>query len=69
MGLLVDGVWQEERHEVRTQGGRFMRATTRYRNWVTEDGSPGPSGEAGLRRRDRAITSMFRCRARGHTGR
>jgi putative glutathione S-transferase len=48
MGLLVDGVWQEERHEVRTQGGRFIRPTTRFRNWVTEDGSPGPSGEGGF---------------------
>src|ERR1700752_2993099 len=48
MGLLVDGVWQEERHETRTQGGRFMRANTRFRNWITEDGSAGPSGEGGF---------------------
>ncbi len=48
MGLLVDGVWQEERHEVRTQSGRFVRPTTRFRNWVTEDGSPGPSGDGGF---------------------
>ncbi len=48
MGLLADGVWQEERYETRTQAGRFVRPTARFRNWVTEDGSPGPSGEGGF---------------------
>jgi putative glutathione S-transferase len=46
MGLLVDGVWQDE--QVRTQDGRFVRPTTSYRNWVTDDGSPGPTGEGGF---------------------
>ena len=48
MGLLVDGVWQDERHIARTAEGRFVRPTTRFRNWVTEDGSPGPAGEGGF---------------------
>ena len=48
MGLLVDGVWQDEQHEVRTNDGRFVRPTTRYRNWITPDGSPGLSGEGGF---------------------
>ena len=48
MGLLVDGVWQDERHIARTAEGRFVRPTTRFRNWVTEDGSPGPTGEGGF---------------------
>src|SRR5262245_8529419 len=48
MGLLVDGVWQEQTHEVRTKDGRFVRPTTPYRNWITEGGSPGPSGESGF---------------------
>ena len=48
MGLLVDGVWQDEQHSTRTPGGRFVRPTTRFRNWVTEDGSPGPTGEGGF---------------------
>lgn len=48
MGHLVEGVWQEERHETRTQAGRFVRPTTRFRNWITEDGSPGPSGDGGF---------------------
>jgi glutathionyl-hydroquinone reductase len=48
MGLLVDGVWQEQPHEVRTKDGRFVRPTTRYRNRITADGAPGPSGEGGF---------------------
>ena len=32
----------------RTQGGRFVRPTTRFRNWVTADGSPGPIGRGGF---------------------
>jgi len=45
---MVDGVWQDEQHEVRTKDGRFVRPTTRYRNWVTADGGPGPSGDGGF---------------------
>ena len=48
MGLLVDGVWQDEQHSARTPGGRFVRPTTRFRNWVTEDGGRGPTGEGGF---------------------
>ncbi len=47
MGLLVDGVWQQE--GVRTRDGHFIRPTTRYRSWVTADGSAGPSGEDGFK--------------------
>ena len=46
MGLLVDGVWQEDGS--RTKDGHFIRPTTCFRNWVTPDGSPGPSGEGGF---------------------
>src|SRR5512135_1611072 len=46
MGLLVDGVWQQEGQ--RTKDGQFIRPTPRYRNWVTPDGSPGPSGQGGF---------------------
>ncbi len=48
MGLLVNGIWQDEEHRERTPEGHFVRPTTRFRNWVTEDGSPGPSGEGGF---------------------
>ena len=46
MGLLVDGVWQQD--GLRTKDGHFIRPTPRYRNWVTPDGSAGPSGEGGF---------------------
>ena len=49
MGLLVDGKWQEEQPDSRTSGGKFVRRPSRFRNWVTADGSPGPSGEGGFR--------------------
>lgn len=29
--------------------GRFQRKASAYRNWVTPDGAPGPSGEGGFR--------------------
>jgi putative glutathione S-transferase len=49
MGLLVDGVWRDDSFDTaRMQDGRFNRPTTKYRNWVTPDGSPGPSGEGGF---------------------
>jgi putative glutathione S-transferase len=47
MGQLVDGVWQDdlERHK----DGHYVRATTQFRNWVTPDGSAGPSGKGGFK--------------------
>jgi glutathionyl-hydroquinone reductase len=29
-------------------GGRFVRKPSPYRNWITPDGSPGPSGDGGF---------------------
>jgi glutathionyl-hydroquinone reductase len=46
MGLLVDGIWQED--VSRTKDGHFIRPSTRFRNFVTADGSPGPNGEGGF---------------------
>jgi putative glutathione S-transferase len=48
MGLLVDGVWQDQWYDTRSTGGRFERQASRFRNWVTPDGSAGPIGEAGF---------------------
>jgi glutathionyl-hydroquinone reductase len=46
MGLLVDGLWQED--VSRTTDGRFIRPATSYHNFVTADGSPGPTGKGGF---------------------
>ncbi|MDP4360505.1 glutathione S-transferase family protein, partial [Escherichia coli] len=36
-------------YETASSGGRFVRAQSRFRNWITPDGSVGPSGEGGFR--------------------
>jgi glutathionyl-hydroquinone reductase len=46
MGLLVDGVWQEDLS--RTKDGHFLRPTTSFRNFVTTDGRAGPTGQGGF---------------------
>ena len=49
MGLLVDGVWRDDSADsTRFHDGRFNRPTTKFRNWVTPDGRPGPSGGGGF---------------------
>lgn len=48
MGLLVDGVWKEQWYDTGASGGRFVRADSTFRNWVTPDGGPGPSGVGGF---------------------
>jgi glutathionyl-hydroquinone reductase len=48
MGMLVEGKWQDKRDD-RVQTGRFERAPTRFRNWITVDGEPGPTGEGGFK--------------------
>ena len=49
MGLLVDGVWQDQWYETSNTGGRFVRKDSQYRNWVTADGSAGPTGKGGFK--------------------
>ncbi|MAP47851.1 MAG: glutathione-dependent reductase [Oceanicaulis sp.] len=49
MGLLVDGVWHDKWYDTKSTGGRFKRSEAMFRNWVTADGSAGPTGEAGFK--------------------
>jgi putative glutathione S-transferase len=49
MGQLIDGVWQGRRQDTRRADGRFVRPASKFRSWVTADGSAGPSGEAGFK--------------------
>ncbi len=48
MGLLVEGVWRDRWYDTNSTGGRFVRSESQFRNWVTPDGRPGPSGEGGF---------------------
>ena len=49
MGLLVEGVWRDQWYDTAASGGRFVRKDSAFRNWVTPDGAPGPSGRGGFR--------------------
>ena len=49
MGLLIDGVWHDQWYDTAASGGRFERQASKFRNWVTPDGGPGPSGQGGFR--------------------
>ena len=49
MGWLVDGTWQDELQESKASDGKFVRRPAQFRNWVTADGSPGPSGTGGFK--------------------
>ncbi|KZY46610.1 glutathione-dependent reductase, partial [Roseovarius sp. HI0049] len=49
MGLLVDGEWKDKGYDTEKTGGKFVRSETKFRNWITADGSAGPSGEGGFK--------------------
>ena len=48
--MLVDGKWIENWQPVQKadEKGRFVRQVSSFRNWVTPDGSAGPTGEGGF---------------------
>lgn len=48
--MLVDGKWSRDWDPVQKQDkqGRFVRQASTFRNWVTQDGGPGPTGEGGF---------------------
>lgn len=48
MGLLNNGVWQEQELPA-SKDGRFERKDSAFRNWITPDGRPGPTGQDGFR--------------------
>src|SRR5690554_3767203 len=48
MGMLVDGEWHDVWYDTSATGGRFVRSGSQFRNWITADGSPGPTGEGGF---------------------
>lgn len=49
MGRLVDGKWQDVWYDTKATKGRFERSQSQFRNWVTADGSAGPSGKGGFK--------------------
>jgi len=49
MGKLVEGVWHDVWYDTESNDGRFIREDAGFRNWVTADGSAGPSGTDGFK--------------------
>ena len=49
--MLVHGKWVAKWDPVQAKDekGGFVRQTSTFRNWVTPDGSPGPTGGAGFK--------------------
>ena len=52
--MLVDGKWIENWQPVQKadEQGRFVRQVSSFRNWITADGRPGPTGEGGFQADD-----------------
>ena len=49
MGLLVKGQWVDQWYDTDANDGEFARSESQFRNWVTKDGSAGPTGDAGFK--------------------
>jgi len=49
MGIMVSGVWRDTETREIEQDGQFVRQDSAFRNWVTADGRPGPTGTGGFR--------------------
>ncbi len=49
MGMLVEGQWHDAWYDTKATGGRFVRKDAAFRNWVTPDGSAGPTGDGGFK--------------------
>ncbi len=49
--MLIDGKWVEKWQPVQAtdEKGGFVRQISGFRNWVTPDGSAGPTGEGGFK--------------------
>ncbi len=48
MGIVVNGAWRADADFPRDATGRFVRPDSPFRNWVTADGAPGPTGAGGF---------------------
>ncbi|MEM8563182.1 MAG: glutathione S-transferase family protein [Pseudomonadota bacterium] len=49
MGLLQNGQWVDKWYDTKSSDGEFKRQDSAFRNWLTADGSAGPSGESGFK--------------------
>ncbi|MBL4787432.1 MAG: glutathione S-transferase family protein [Cohaesibacteraceae bacterium] len=49
MGLLQEGKWVDQWYNTKDTGGRFVRKSPQFRNWITADGAAGPTGSGGFK--------------------
>lgn len=49
MGLLVEGRWHDRWYDTADSGGRFVRAQSQWRDWVTGDGAPAEGRTNGFK--------------------
>jgi glutathionyl-hydroquinone reductase len=49
LGHLVNGIWETTSTKEVKKDGQFVRKASAFRNWVTVDGSPGPTGDGGFK--------------------
>ena len=47
--IRKDRVWLNEWYDTKSTGGRFERHDALFRNWITHDGVPGPTGVGGFK--------------------
>ncbi len=48
MKTLINGEWVDRSREGDAGDGAFRRTASQFRNWITADGAPGPSGDGGF---------------------
>lgn len=48
MGLLIEGKWSDQWYDTKSSKGHFKRQDSLFRNWITKDGQPGPTGSGGF---------------------
>ena len=48
MGMLVEGHWHSDTSGLVDHDGALQRPESVFRNWITADGVPGPTGEGGF---------------------
>ncbi|KAF7781221.1 putative glutathione S-transferase [Pseudoalteromonas rubra] len=49
MGRLIEGKWHDVWYDTKSNQGKFKRENAQLRNWITADGSAGPSGDSGFK--------------------
>ena len=49
MGMVIEGRWKAKAERLPGKDGEFQLEQSRFRNWITPDGSAGPTGEDGFK--------------------